>query len=67
MPLGQSQDIPQADPGGRVIAQSFSTAYTSGGVVFLNVFVTLQTGTGGSPAGGGYVRVKIQWLGAEEV
>lgn len=46
---------------------TFSTAYTSGGIVFLNVFVTCKQGSGGSPAGGGYVRVKIQWVGGENV
>jgi hypothetical protein len=47
------------------VAQSFSTAYTAGGIVNLVTVVTLKAGTGGSPAGGGYARVKIQWLGPE--
>jgi hypothetical protein len=47
------------------VAQSFSTAYTSGGIVWLVVVVTLKAGTGGSPAGGGFGRTKIQWIGSE--
>ena len=47
------------------VAQSFSTAYTSGGSVWLPIVVTCKAGTGGSPAGGGFVRVKIQWVGPE--
>lgn len=46
---------------------TFGGAYTSGGIVFLNVVVTLKAGTGGTPAGGGYVRVKIQWIGPQDV
>jgi hypothetical protein len=46
---------------------TFGGTYTNGGDVFVNVVVTLKAGTGGTPAGGGYVRVKIQWLGAENV
>lgn len=44
---------------------TFGGTYTSGGFVFLVVVVTLLAGTGGSPAGGGHVKVKIQWLGAQ--
>lgn len=44
---------------------TFGGTYTSGGIVFLNVVVTCLAGTGGTPTGGGRVRVKIQWLGAE--
>jgi hypothetical protein len=44
---------------------SFAGTYTNGGIVFLNTVVTLLAGTGTS-AGGGYVRVKIQWVGAED-
>lgn len=46
-------------------SQTFSGAYTSGGVIMPLVIVTAQAGTGGSPAGGGLVAVKIQWIGAE--
>lgn len=46
---------------------TFGGTYTNGGEVFVNVVVTLKAGTGGTPAGGGYVRVRIQWLGAENV
>jgi hypothetical protein len=49
------------------VAQTFSTAYTSGGYVWLNVMVTLKANGAGSGAGGGVARVKIQWLGAETV
>ena len=49
------------------ITATFSTAYTSGGVIWLNVVVTLQAGTGTHGTGGGIPRVKVQWLGAEEV
>jgi len=45
---------------------TFGGTYTSGGFVFLAVVVTLLAGNG-SGAGGGHVKVKIQWLGAEEV
>lgn len=44
---------------------TFGGTYTSGGIVNLVVFVTLKAGTGGTPAGGGYGRVKIGWLGPE--
>lgn len=44
---------------------TFGGTYTNGGIVFLNVVVTLKAGTGGTPTGGGYVRVRIQWVGAE--
>jgi hypothetical protein len=44
---------------------TFGGTYTSGGIVFINLVVTANAGTGGSPAGGGWVRVKIKWLGAE--
>jgi hypothetical protein len=46
------------------VAQSFSTAYTSGGIVWLNVVVTLQANGAGSGAGGGIPRVLIEWVGA---
>jgi hypothetical protein len=49
------------------VAQSFTTAYTSGGIIWLDVVVTFGLGVGGSPAGGGVPRVKIEWLGAETV
>lgn len=49
------------------VAQTFSTAYTSGGTVFLCVVVTLKAGSGGTPTGGGIARVKVQWIGAETV
>lgn len=47
--------------------QTFSGTYTSGGWIMPLVIVTCLAGVGGSPAGGGIVRVKIQWLGAEAV
>lgn len=48
------------------VLKSFSSAYTSGGIVWLDVVVTLLAG-GTSSTGGGIPRVKIQWLGPEEV
>lgn len=45
--------------------QTFSGAYTGGGTVMPIIIVTCLAGVGGSPAGGGLVRVKIQWLGPE--
>lgn len=47
------------------VAQTFSTAYTSGGYMWLNVVVTLKANGAASGAGGGIPRVKVQWLGAE--
>jgi len=44
----------------------FSGAYTSGGIVFINVVVTLLAGVG-TPLGAGFAKVKIQWVGAETV
>lgn len=44
---------------------TFSGAYTSGGLVMPLVIVTCLAGVGGSPAGGGIVRVKFQWIGPE--
>jgi hypothetical protein len=44
---------------------TFGGTYTSGGDVYLNVVVTCLAGTGGTPTGGGYVRVKVQWIGSE--
>jgi hypothetical protein len=49
------------------VAQTFSTAYTAGGVVWLNVVITLQANGAGSGAGGGIPRVKIQWVGPNVV
>jgi hypothetical protein len=48
-------------------SQTFSGAYTNGGIMIPQICVTCKQGTGGSPAGGGIVRVKIQWLGPETV
>lgn len=45
--------------------QTFSGAYTSGGSIMPLVIVTCLAGVGGSPAGGGFVKVKIQWIGPE--
>jgi hypothetical protein len=45
------------------VAQSFSGTYTSGGIVWLVVVVTLFAGTGSHSTGGGIPRVKIEWLG----
>lgn len=47
------------------VAQNFTGTYTGGGNVWLPIAVLCKAGTGGSPAGGGIVRVKIQWVGAE--
>ena len=49
------------------VAQTFSTAYTSGGAVSLVIVITLQSNGATSGAGGGIPRVKVQWLGANEV
>lgn len=49
------------------VAQTFSTAYTSGGYMWLNVVVTLKANGAGSGAGGGIPRLKVQWLGSETV
>lgn len=46
---------------------TFAGAYTQGGQVNFIVSVNLVAGTGGSPAGTGQVRVKIQWMGPETV
>lgn len=48
------------------VAQSFTTAYTSGGNIWLPIAVLCKAGSG-APAGGGYVRVKVQWIGPEMV
>jgi hypothetical protein len=45
------------------IGTSFGGTYTGGGIVDFITVVTLLAGTGSS-AGGGYARVKIQWVGA---
>jgi hypothetical protein len=44
---------------------TFGGTYTAGGLVSVVAVVTCLAGTGGSPAGGGQVRVKIQWIGSE--
>lgn len=44
---------------------TFSGTYTGGGLVMPLVIVTCLAGTGGSPAGGGLVRVKIEWVGPD--
>lgn len=64
-----NQAITTVDPNFQYIevAQSFSTAYSGGGNLWLNHVVTLKAGTGGTPAGGGFGRVKVQWLGPETV
>jgi hypothetical protein len=49
------------------VAQSFTGTWTNGGIVWLNVVITLQANGAGSGAGGGIPRVKVQWLGAQEV
>lgn len=49
------------------VNQSFSTAYTSGGIVWLNTYITLLANGAASGAGGGIPRVKIQWVGPETV
>jgi hypothetical protein len=45
---------------------TFAGTYTAGGVVDIIAFVTNLAGVGGTPAGGGLVRVKIQWVGTNE-
>ena len=52
-------------PGIEVTGLTFSGTYTSGGTVIPIVIVTCLAGTGGSPAGGGIVRVSIDWQGQE--
>lgn len=42
---------------------TFGGTYTGGGVMNLVTTVTNKAGTGGSPAGGGTVRLTIQWIG----
>lgn len=42
---------------------TFGGTYTSGGVVNPICVVTCAAGVGGTPAGGGQVRVEIQWVG----
>jgi hypothetical protein len=49
------------------VAQTFTGTYTSGGNVWLPIAVLCAKGAGGSTAGGGFVRLKVQWLGSEEV
>lgn len=49
------------------VAQAFSTAYTSGGIVWLNVYISLVANGAGSGGGGGIPRVKIQWVGPQTV
>lgn len=43
---------------------TFGGTYTGGGVVNIVTVVTGKQGSGGSPAGGGNIRVIIQWVGA---
>jgi hypothetical protein len=45
--------------------QTFSGAYTGGGWLMPLVVVTSTIGVGGSPAGGGIIRVHIQWIGTD--
>lgn len=49
------------------VAQAFSTTWTGGGIINLCTQVTLLPNGAASGAGGGIARVKIQWLGGEEV
>jgi hypothetical protein len=42
---------------------SYGGTYTSGGVINPVTVVTGKQGSGGSPAGGGNIRVIIQWIG----
>jgi hypothetical protein len=44
---------------------TFGGTYPGGGYVYLYVAITGVAGVGGTPAGGGAPKVKIQWLGAE--
>ena len=49
------------------VAKNFTGTYTGGGNLWLLTAVSGVAGTGGSPAGGGIIRVKIQWIGPETV
>lgn len=67
---GTQYTISAVDPNFQYIELSgttFGGTYTSGGIVTLVVVVTLKAGTGGTPAGGGHAKVKIQWVGPETV
>lgn len=44
---------------------TFGGTYTSGGMVNPITVITAAAGVGGTPAGGGSLKVKIQWLGAD--
>ena len=46
-----------------IASSTFGGTYTSGGTMAIVVVVTLLTGTGGTPTGGGFPRVIIDWLG----
>lgn len=47
------------------VAQTFSTAYTAGGVVSLSVVVTAKANGAASGAGAGIPRIKIEWVGPQ--
>ena len=49
------------------VAQTFAGTYTGGGIVWVVAVVILLAGVGGSPAGGGHVKIKVQWIGPETV
>jgi hypothetical protein len=49
------------------VAKNFTGTYTSGGNLWLLTAVSGVAGTGGSPAGGGIIRLDIQWIGPESV
>jgi len=42
---------------------TFGGTYTGGGLVDIVTWVTNKAGVGGTPAGGGIVKVKIEWVG----
>ena len=42
---------------------TFGGTYTSGGSIQIIVYVTAKAGTGGTPAGGGLIRLVVDWEG----
>jgi hypothetical protein len=49
------------------VAQTFSTAYTAGGIVSLNTVVTCLANGAASGAGAAIPRIKIEWVGPNVV
>lgn len=46
---------------------TFGGTYTGGGLLDIVTWVTNKAGVGGTPAGGGTVRLKIEWVGQNNV